>query len=507
MRTAAQTAMLMAILTLISKGFGFVREMFMANYFGTSYVTDAYVMALAIPGIIFAGVLGSVATAYMPIYSRIAEKQGEAESNKFTSQVLNILLLVSIVAAIVGIIFSDQIVAVFASGFSGETAALCSFFLKVTFSYMIFTSTAGVLEAFLQYKGVFLQQIIAGYVMNIALISVIVLSGLFSKYYLAFGWLLAYIIRFIIIGILAKNRKFKYTMTLSKDKNVTNIVTLAVPVFIGSTIGQINVFVDKTMASGLPEGSVAALNYGMLLIGLVTGLTISILMTILYPKLAQANSQLDNERFSDIIGTGMTLIAIVAIPCSLGAMVYSNQIVQIVYERGAFDPVATAFTATAFFYYAIGLLFLSVNDLMIRAYYSMHDMRTPLMFGGFSVAINIILILILVGPMGLAGLALATSIAALCNTILLFAGIRWKHPGVNVLKSKTKLAKIAMAAVFAVGASALAYQFIIMPLSYIIVARIAQLTIAVIVAGVVYFLLLYVMKIEELKMIKQIIKR
>lgn len=507
MRTAAQTAMLMAILTLISKGFGFVREMFMANYFGTSYVTDAYVMALAIPGIIFAGVLGSVATAYMPIYSRIAEKQGEAESNKFTSQVLNILLLVSIVAAIVGIIFSDQIVAVFASGFAGETAALCSFFLKVTFAYMIFTSTTGVLEAFLQYKGVFLPQIIAGYVMNIALISVIILSGLFSQYYLAFGWLLGYIIKFVIVALLARKRKFSYSMTLSKDKNITSIVTLAIPVFIGSTIGQINVFVDKTMASGLPEGSVAALNYGMLLIGLVTGVTISILMTILYPKMAQANSQLDNERFSDIIGTGMTLIAIVAIPCSLGAMVYSNQIVQIVYERGAFDPIATTYTATAFFYYAIGLLFLSVNDLMIRAYYSMHDMRTPLVFGGFSVAINIILILILVGYMGLAGLALATSIAALCNTMLLLTGIRWKHPGVNVLKSKTKLLKIALAAIVAVGASALTYQFIVMPLSYIIVARIAQLSIAVIVAGMVYFLLLYVLKIEELKLIRQIIKR
>jgi hypothetical protein len=85
------------------------------------------------------------------------------------------------------------------------------------------------------------------------------------------------------------------------------------------------------------------------------------------------------------------------------------------------------------------------------------------------------------------------------------AGIKWKHPGINVLKSKTKLVKITMAAIIAVGASAIIYQFIVMPLSYIIVARIAQLSIAVIVAGMVYFLLLYVMKIDELKMIRKII--
>ena len=497
----------MAILTLISKGFGFIREMFMANYFGTSYVTDAYVMAQAIPGIIFAGVLGSVATAYMPIYSRIAEKQGEAESNKFTSQVLNILLLVSIIAAIVGIVFSDQIVAVFASGFSGETAALCSFFLKVTFSYMIFANTASVLESFLQYKGVFLPQIIGGYATNIAVIAVIVLSGLFSQYYLAFGWLVGYIIRLIVAAVLAKKRRFFYTLTIGKDDNIRNIAILALPVFIGSSISQINVFVDKTLASGLIEGSVAALNYGMLLITLVTGLTISILTTILYPKLAQASSRLDNDRFSDIIGTGMTLIAIVAIPCALGAMVYSNQIVQIVYERGAFDSVATTLTAAAFFYYAIGLPFMSANDLMIRAYYSMHDMKTPLVVGGFSVVVNIVLILILIGPMGLSGLALATSIAALSNAILLLAGIRWKYPGVKVLKSKTKLLKITLAAIVAVGTSVIVYQFIVIKLSYIIVSRMAQLSITVIAAGMVYFLLLYLMKIDEIKMIKQILVR
>jgi putative peptidoglycan lipid II flippase len=507
MRTAAQTAMLMAILTLISKGFGFVREMFMANYFGTSYVTDAYVMALAIPGIIFAGVLGAVGVAYIPIYSRIAEKQGEAESNKFTSQVLNILLLVSIVAAIVGIIFSDQIVAVFASGFAGETAAICSFFLKVTFSYMIFTSTASTFEAFLQYKGVFLPQIIGGYATNIAVITIIVLSGIFSQYYLAFGWLLGYIVRFIVAAILAKKKKFSYTPTIGRDDNIKSIFSLAVPVFIGSSIGQINVFVDKTLASGLPEGSVAALNYGMLLITLVTGLTISILTTILYPRLAQANSQLDKERFSDIIGTGITLIAIVAIPCSLGAMVYSKQIVQIVFERGAFDPIATTFTAIAFFYYAIGLLFMSVNDLMIRAYYSMHDMKTPLIFGGLAVVVNITLNLILIRYMGIAGLALATSIAALSNTMLLFGGIKFKYPEINILKSKAKLAKIALSAIGAVSISFVVYQFVIMPLNYIIVARMAQLSIAVTVAGMVYFLLLYIMKIEELNMIKQVFKR
>src|SRR5665648_105564 len=349
MRTAAQTAVLMAILTLISKVFGFVREMVMANFFGTTYITDAYVMAFAIPMIIFGGVFGSIATAYMPLFSRITENDGEKAGSKFTSEVINLLLVVSIIAAIVGIAFSDQIVSIFASGFSGETARLTSFFTKVTFCYVLFTSIANILEAYLQYKGIFLVQIVLGYVQNIIVIGVIIISAFTSHYYLAFGFLLAHSTRAIILVFIAKKRKFKYSPVLKMDETVKRIVIIALPVFIASGIGQINTFVDKTLASGLPEGSVAALNYGMILVGVITGLTITILTTILYPKLNQANSLQDFDRFSDIIGTGMTLVAIVAIPCSLGGMVNVGKLFKIIYDREVSAPVAPSMPGSAFF--------------------------------------------------------------------------------------------------------------------------------------------------------------
>jgi len=507
MRTAAQTAVLMAILTLIAKAFGFVREMVMANFFGTTYITDAYVMAFAIPMIIFGGIFASVATGYMPLFSRITENDGETAGSKFTSEVINLLMVVSILAAIIGIIFSDQIVSIFASGFSGETARLTSFFTKVTFCYILFTSIAGILEAYLQYKGTFLVQIVLGYIPNVIVIAVIVISAFTSHYYLAFGWLLAHIVRASILVFIAKKKGFKYSPVFKINETIKRIIAIALPVFIASGIMQINTFVDKTLASGLAEGSVAALNYGMILVGLITGLTISILTTILYPKLNQANSLQDYDRFSDIIGTGMTLVAIVAIPCSLGAMVYSGQIVQIIYERGVFDPLATSMTGSAFFYYSMGLLFISLNDLMIRAYYSMHDMRTPMIFAGIGVIINITLNLILIQFMGLSGLALATSIAAMANAGMLFIGMKKKYPHVILMKSKKKLLKITVAALVAVGSSYLVYIFVVMPMADIIYMRVVQLGIPVAVAILVYFGLLVVFKVEELKMIREIVKR
>ncbi|WP_245570875.1 murein biosynthesis integral membrane protein MurJ [Anaerovorax odorimutans] len=507
MRTAAQTAVLMAILTLISKCFGFVREMVMANFFGTSYITDAYVMAIAVPSVIFGGIFLAVATAYMPLFSKIVENNGDRQGNKFTSEVINLLLIVSIISAIIGLVFSDQIVSIFASGFVGETAKLTSFFIKVTFAYVLFTSAAGILEAYLQYKGVFLVQITIGYIQNIIVIAVMIISAFTSYYYLAVGWLLAHGMRVIILMIIAKKKGFDYTPDFSVNDTIKRITVIAIPVFIGSYIQQINTFVDKTLASGLPEGSVSALNYGMILITLITGLTITVLSTILYPKLNKANSLKQYNRLSELIGTGITLVAIIAVPCALGAMVYSHQIVQIVYERGAFDPAATAMTSTAFFYYAIGLIFMSFNDLMVRAYYSMQDMKIPMIFAGIGVIINIILNLILVKFMQHNGLALATSIAYMANTIMLFIGMKRSYPYIEILKSKKKLLKIILSAVIAVGLSYMVYNIIIGTIANIIYIRTVQLGISILTAGIVYLIMLKIFKVDEIGIIKQIVKR
>ncbi len=506
-RTVIQTATLMAILTLIAKVFGFFREMVMAIFFGTTYITDAYVMAVAIPGIIFGGIFGAVATSYMPLFSKILENEGKEAGSQFTSEVINLLIIASVFSAIIGLVFSDQIVGIFASGFTGETARLTSFFTKITFLYVLFTSITGVIQSYLQYKGVFLIEIVLGYVHNIIVICIIIISAYTSHYYLTLGLLLAHITRFIIFIFISKKRGLKYFPTFKVNETVKQIITTALPVFLASTITQINAFVDKTFASGLPEGSVAALNYGMILINLITGMTVTILATILYPKLNQANSLQDYDKFSDMIARGMTLIALVTIPCSLGAMVYSSQIVQIVYERGAFDSLATSMTGSAFFYYCIGLVFISLNILMVRAYYSMHDMKTPMLYGGISLIINIILNLILVQFMELSGLALATSIAALANTVMLFIGMKKKYPKIILLRSKLKLLRIIISSIIAVGSSYLLYTLLITYLVDMIYMRFVHLGLAVLVAVAVYFGMLVLFKIEELKIIKQIVKR
>jgi putative peptidoglycan lipid II flippase len=117
MRAAAKTAAMMAVLTLGMKVLGFLREVFMAGFFGTSYIVDAYVMASAIPGILFAGIFTSVAVSYMPIFSRIVEDKGMEGGNRFTSEAITLTSFIALISAALGIIFSEQVVKRFGQRF------------------------------------------------------------------------------------------------------------------------------------------------------------------------------------------------------------------------------------------------------------------------------------------------------------------------------------------------------------------------------------------------------
>ena len=120
-KKVAYTLFFMVIMTLISKFLGFIRETVLANFYGTSYIVDSYVMAVAIPSILFGGIFAAIATAYMPTLSTVQETEGKIKANRFTSQIINVILILSIIVSVIGFVFSDQIVAIFASGFTGKT--------------------------------------------------------------------------------------------------------------------------------------------------------------------------------------------------------------------------------------------------------------------------------------------------------------------------------------------------------------------------------------------------
>lgn len=503
-RSAAQIAVLMGILTLGSKMVGLVRTILMANYYGTGFITDAFTLSQDIPIILFGALFSAVATTYMPLYSKMYEKEGEAAANRFTSQTLNLLLLVSLISSLVGIFCSDWLAHLIGFSFSDQTIALTSFYLKFSFSFLFFNSIATLLEALLQYKNVFLPQILIGYGQTGCIIVLTVVSAHTSYYALVFGILLGCAFRAFGILILAWNHGFRYTRRRGageKTAYAREILLLSLPVFVGGSINQINAMVDKILAAGLPTGTIGALNYGNVFMTMISILTVTILVTIVYPRLTLARLNDDYTHFNAIAAQGMNVTMLISIPFTMGAMLYSDQVVQVVFERGSFDHASVAMTAPALFYYSVGLTFVAVNALLIKIYYALGDVRTPVLCAAAGAVINIGLDLLLVGPMTHGGLALATSASAAVNALMLVVFMRKRHPQIRLYDSVEKAWAILLFSALSVGSSYGLYRFLE---AHIWMPRMLLLAAAVLTAALIYWILLCHGKIEEVDLIKNL---
>lgn len=504
-RTAAQTAMIMAILLLVSKVFGFVRELVFAAFFGAGYVMDSYSMSQSIPNILFSGILQAVSVSFMPLFSDKTERESEEAGNSFVNEVLNLLAKVALLLGILGAVFSKQLVGIFAYGFNEDQRMLTAFFLRISFFYIIFNSCNEVLRKYLEYKKVFLRPIFFGYVQNFIVIVFAILAAYTTEKLLIFGLFFSYAGCTIFLAYLAKKEGLNWRFYAKSSGSVgRQIIMLAFPAFIGGYVANINTYVDRSLASGLPEGSVAALGYAMTILGLIIGLTVSIISTIIFPRLNQARAMGDMEYYNELLSGGFNLYAIVTLPFGFGAMVFAQEVVQVIYERGAFDPVATGMTAIALFWYGPHLCLSQLNTQSIYAFQTNKDMKTPMYVGFVSVAANIALNLILVKRMGIGGLALATSIATGISLVLSLVLLRKKFPQLRMIESFGKLIAIALAAAVAVAAGKGTYALIA---GAIWMPRVCYLALAMIVAGGLYLGLLWAMKVKELEFVKDIVRK
>jgi putative peptidoglycan lipid II flippase len=186
------------------------------------------------------------------------------------------------------------------------------------------------------------------------------------------------------------------------------------------------------------------------------------------------------------------------VPASLGLICYSRDIIRVLFERGAFEAQATGLTSSALAFYAPGLAFLSLNTLITKIYYSMHDTKTAVKCSALSVLLNIVLNLMLVGPMGHAGLALATSISHMANTALLCFTFRRRYPSVKLISSFRTPVLVLVLSVLAVGASRLLYKAL--------GSGLLKLALCCGLAALIYLALLRLFRFEDIGLLKQLVK-
>lgn len=422
------------IAALLGKGLGFIREMVLAYFYGTSAVSDVFVASQSIPNVIFSIFGVAITTGFIPLFTDIKIHKGEKQAKKFTNNVFNIFMVISLIISVVGIFFSKILVNVFAGGFTGSTYEMCDNFAKIVIPTGIAILGVYVYNAYLQIEGHFNQNSLMNVPYNLTQIIFIIIGFyLGNVYLLAVGLLLSCFAQFVYLRILMKTRTdFKHEAVLNiKDQHIKEMLILVGPIFISSSINQVNSIVDKALGSRLIEGSVAALNYSNEVSNIITQVFILSLTTILYPKMTELFAKNAKERFG-FTEKYLNVVSVMVLPMVGLMFFFSKEIVQILFGRGAFDDNTVIFVSRALKLYALGIAGASYRDAFNKLFYSMKNTVIPMINGVIAVLANIGLNFLLIKRFEYLGLAFATSFASTLCTVLLFIRFIGKMKGINV---------------------------------------------------------------------------
>lgn len=505
-KLAKATISLMCI-TALSKILGFGREVVLGSIYGATLYSDIYLTAVNIPTVLFSSIGTAISTTFIPLYYENKNIGGKNEALKFTNNVLNMVILAGMLLVILSIIFTEPLVKIFAMGFEGEKLKLTVDFTRIMLFGGLVTILSNIIAAYMQINENFIIPGLIGLPFNIIIIISIIASKKYSIYIIAVGTLLAMISQLLFQIPFALHKGYRYKTVLNiKDKYIKKMIWLIAPVFIGIGVNQINVLVDRTLASTLVEGSISALNYANRLNGFVMGLFITSIGAVVYPMLSKLSSDNNIDKFNESIIKSINIVVLFIVPISVGAIVLSKPIIQILFERGAFDSRATNMTAIALIFYSIGMVAFGLRDILGKIFYSLQDTKTPMINGIISVCLNIVLNLILVKVMSYAGLALATSISSIVCIFLLFISLKKKIKDFK----QNKIISVTLKSLISAIIMGIVVKFTYVNMNLILgsnkIFDLVSLISSIGVGFIVYSIFIIGFKIEEVNTVLEIIK-
>ncbi len=509
MSKVAKAAVGLMAVTLIAKFLGFGRELALATAYGASGTSDAFLVAMNIPAVIFTAIGTSLGTAFIPLYCDVDSKLGEREANKFTNNVFNIVVLICLAFSVIGALFTPQIVKLFAVGFKGETLAQAIYFTRIMLLGMAFLGMSYIMMAYLQVKENFTIPGLMPVPYNMFIILAILVSVKVSPYLLPWGALIGLLFQFLFQLPFAMKKGFRYRPYINlKDEYLKKMLWLVGPVLIGVAVNQINTIVDRTIASTLVEGSISALNYANKLNQFVMGMFIVSISSVIYPMLSKLSSENNQEKFNRSISTSVNAVTLIVIPISVGAIILANPIVKLLFQRGEFDARATQMTAIALMFYSVGMIGFGLRDILGKVFYSLKDTKTPMINGVIAMCLNIVLNISFVKftNMQLAGLAFATSISALVTIVLLFISLRRKIGPFGGKSIALVMIKSIVSAALMAAVALFTYNTIAGILGSGAIQEIITLAVAVGMGALVYAISIILLKVSEVNLILDTIK-
>ena len=438
----AGTAWSVSAAIMISRILGVGREMVLARYFGAGLYTDAFYVAYRIPNLLrdlFAE--GALSAAFLPTFVRRLTQEGKEQAWLLANRVLSALLVILGILTLVFFFGAKGFVYLLAAGYAAipEKFELTVQMARIMSPFLLCVSLASVGMGLLNACGSFFVPAMASSAFNVCcILAGIFLSPLMPHWGLdpvvsmAVGALVGGASQFLVMIPSAYRFGFRYRFSLDfKDTGLRHIAHLMLPAIVGLSATQINITVDLQIASAYGNGPVSWLNYAFRLVHLPVGVFGIAIATVTMTTVSYYASQNHLEELHRTVDSSLRLAACLTFPAMTGLILFRQEIVQLLYQRGSFLPTDTLKTGHAVVFYALGLFSYAAVKILVPTFYALNDTRTPARLSLFTVVAKIALNLLFIIPLGFLGLALATASASWLNCYFLVRqlykrrGARW----------------------------------------------------------------------------------
>lgn len=499
-RSPLENTTLISIGSIFSKIFGFIREVAIAAFFGASYFVDAYLVASMIPKLLFGIISEAITTTIIPLIIEYKIKLGQKSVAELINSITTIMVLVSVLIILIAEFFAHYLVNFIAPGFDKEALEITIKMTRAMLPIIIFLGLSGLAAGMLQSQKRFLFPSFVGIPSNISIILFLfILAKSWGIMALAVGTVAGIFAQWLFLSYDIRKLEFRFKPQINlKHPGLKKMGLLILPVIIGKGAADINLLVDRMLASSLVEGSIAALNFSTRIYLLLDTILAISLAKAMFPEFSELVVVNDMKGYVNSLKRSLIGLLMIILPFSVGLIILREPVIRLVYERGAFGVTATTLTAFALLFYTLGLPALSLRQVVLRAYYALQDTKTPMIIGVLTVVLNIILNLILIRYLAHGGLALATSIATTTSFLLLIWLLRKKIGNIGGKLMIISGTKMLVASLF-MGVVVYYLQIYIGGLS-ILSGSIRDIFILVscgVFGATLYFIIIKLLKIEE----------
>ena len=495
-------------MTTISRIFGLLRDIVFARLFGAGLGLDVFIVAFRIPNFLrrlFAE--GGFNQAFVPVLAEYKEQRNEEEVKALVDQTAASLGLVLFIVTAIGVLISPFLITVFAPGFMNNAGkhALASDLLKITFPYILFISLTAFAGSILNTYKQFAVPAFTPVLLNLSLISCAIwLAPLLETPIEALAWgvFIAGVVQLLFqLPFLFRIRMLPKPGLNRDREGVKRILKLMLPILFAVSIVQINLLIDTLIASFLVNGSISWLYFSDRLVEFPLGVFGIALATVILPNLSEKHAQGSKEGFSNMLDWALRWVFMIALPAAVGLAVLAGPLLTTLFQYEEFTDHDVIMASQSLMAYSLGLPAFVLIKIFSAGFFSRQDTKTPVKIGAIAMVANLVMNLLLVGPLAHAGLALATSLSACLQAFLLFWILRrdavyQSRDGWLLFLVKIISGIVAMGGLVLFGAGELSRWF-----DWSVFERVLNLVLWISAGVSVYFILLWLSGIRLRQMI------